>query len=576
MLMPIAALFTVIFLCTFILSLILTRLLIGLADRYDIFDSPETDKARRIHKQPIPRIGGIAIFISTLSVTFIFDQNPERLTLIAFPGFFFLLGLFDDVRPVPAFIRLLLQLSGAIGIVFYFQIYPEQIFLTTKLVIALSPLAGILLGAIIIVGAIQAINWIDGLDGLAGGIMLLGIATLAYYDFLLSNNLERIMYLVLPVLGSILGFLRYNTHPARIFMGDGGSNWLGSIAGMYILLLLTDQNQESFNQDYRFPAIVLIMPIAMPVMDTALVIINRIRKRQSPMKADKTHFHHALLDLGLSQSQAVITILFFAMLLGIAGSIPIAYRSENIPVWWVPYTSIAFMLLVMMGSIRLLPGFFSTVIRLKNRLKTSESNSGLFHRFATEWERINRYTIYLILLTTPFLSGTPDRILGYAALTMLAMIITTGIIRNRPVFIDSVTVALTGAILLIVNNMDPLVVSVLGKAYQLNIFYNSLFIFLFLSSAGYLLLTIKKTDLVITATDFALAAVPITLMLAPEQYKSVFNLGTIYLKSLVLMFGIRVIAREHSQFLYRLRLVSAAALIYIIMVALFDFKVLSS
>ena len=261
--------------------------------------------ARKIHCRPIVRIGGVAICASTCTALLViwslggfggvsFNQASEVWGVLAGGFVFFFIGLADDLFNLPPTARLLMQTSVA-SIVWLVGVRVE--FITIPLVGTTTlSLFSLPITVIWLVGVVNAINWIDGMDGLAAGVT--GIAAAIAGIVCLSTNQPIPALIAAALAGANLGFLRYNFNPAQIFMGDGGSYFIGfTLAGVAIIGLV---------KTAAFTAILLpYLILAVPIFDMLAVIISRLRDRQSPFLADQRHLHHRLLHAGLSTRLAV-------------------------------------------------------------------------------------------------------------------------------------------------------------------------------------------------------------------------------------------------------------------------------
>jgi len=309
--------------CVFGISLISTIFLIPIINKIGIkFNLIDKPNKRKVHKVNIVRIGGLGIIIGYLlgSLSFIFINNYFNFTEINYKIFlllilgslgYFLIGFFDDIYNYSPFKRLILQIILS-SIIFANGLQINTINIgwidTNFDNIILNNLLSYFFVIIWIVGLTNALNWIDGLDGLAAGISTIIILT--FCCFYLSNESWDILFLLLALCGSIIGFLRYNIYPAKILMGDGGSYLLGSNLGIASLLGLTNKEQYFGlinNQNLNILSINLALIIMLiPIADMTFVILNRIKNSRSPFYPDKTHFHHKLLKVGFHPRKSVM------------------------------------------------------------------------------------------------------------------------------------------------------------------------------------------------------------------------------------------------------------------------------
>ena len=271
---------------------------------------------RKVHSGRIPRIGGVAIFIGFLVPVLIWV--PLRADLGAFLAAATLLcvfGVLDDRFNLNYRLKLLGQVLAALVVTVLGGVLIQRVpFLPGG---QLPPLVALPFTVIVLVGITNAVNLSDGLDGLAGGIALLAVSSLLLFAYGAGDT--PVLIELAALLGAIFGFLRFNTFPARLFMGDTGSQFLGF--GVAVLAIVVTQNA-----DYRGSSVVPILLLGLPILDTLTVIVGRLARGQSPFVADRTHLHHRLLDSGLSQYEAVSLIYGAQFLLILA-----AYLLRNSP-----------------------------------------------------------------------------------------------------------------------------------------------------------------------------------------------------------------------------------------------------
>jgi len=306
---------TVAFLLAVLVSALLTPVLRRFALRHRLFDDHVS--TRKVHGRPIPRLGGLAIALAfyvpllallfeTSSVGEIFYARTNLATAFLLGGVgICALGLFDDLRGSGAGLKFIVQF-GIAGALFYAGFRIDVLSLPFVGTIALGPLS-LIVTLVWIVGVINAMNLIDGLDGLAAGVGLFGVAT----TFMLAAMRgDPIMMLFMAALGgALVGFLFYNFNPASIFMGDTGSMFLGYV-------LAVGSVQTSQKSTTAVAILVPILALGVPIADTALAMLRRAIRRRPIFSADRAHIHHKLLDLGLSQRQAVLVLYGVSIVFG--------------------------------------------------------------------------------------------------------------------------------------------------------------------------------------------------------------------------------------------------------------------
>ncbi len=274
----------------------LIPLMVRLADRFQWVDLPNP---RKVHTHPVPRIGGCAMALGAV-VPVILWAKPDNFVkaYLAGAGILVLFGLVDDMKGIGYKAKFAVQLVAASMAVFFGGVRIESLGTLLFSGLQIPDWFSLPLSLVAIVGVTNAINLADGLDGLAGGISFLGFCCIAYLAYLAEDHTA--LLLSLSMAGAIFGFLRFNTHPATLFMGDTGSQLLGFSA--VVLAVKITQGNTPFS-----PILPLII-LGFPVLDTLTVMVERVREGRSPFSPDKNHFHHRLVRFGLYHSEAVFTI----------------------------------------------------------------------------------------------------------------------------------------------------------------------------------------------------------------------------------------------------------------------------
>jgi len=266
-----------------------------MAVKWRIVDQPGL---RKVHAVPIPRIGGVAMMIGVLAAAFIAVplESADRYFLAA-AGVVAAFGGLDDRFDLDYRIKLIGQLLAAVIVVVGGDVQIHSLTLDDR--VMLPEWISIPLTLLFLVGITNAINLADGLDGLAGGTTFLSLCALAMLAY--SGGQVSSSALALTFAGAVLGFLRFNTFPASVFMGDAGSQLLGFAVG--VLSLRATQSGDS-----AVSAATPILLLALPILDTLSVMAQRISEGRSPFSADKNHIHHKLLSFGFDHHEAVMVI----------------------------------------------------------------------------------------------------------------------------------------------------------------------------------------------------------------------------------------------------------------------------
>lgn len=264
---------------------------------------------RHIHTKEMPKLGGLGIFLGFLLGYMLFcKQTPQMISILIGGIIILLTGLFDDLKRLPASVQFVGQIAAAVVVVYYGGIVMQDISaygIYLNFGIFAKPLT-----ILFIVAVMNCMNFIDGLDGLAGGIASIFFITISIiiYNVGIYNGLDASLTLIMA--GATLGFLIHNFYPAKIFLGNSGSMFLGYMISVISLLGFKNVTITSF--------IVPVLILAIPILDTLFAIIRRILKGESPTKGDKQHLHHQLLQRTSSQLKSVLIIYAINILFSIA------------------------------------------------------------------------------------------------------------------------------------------------------------------------------------------------------------------------------------------------------------------
>lgn len=293
----------------FLVAFAATPMVISLAHKVNAIDVPK-DK-RRVHKKPTPLMGGLAIFYGFIvSVLCFATLDRETVGILIGCVIIVTVGIIDDITDMKAIIKLLCQIVAA-AIVVYCGVRIEHFANPFSHwfgppYIVLNFWVSVAITIFWIVGVCNAVNLIDGLDGLAVGVST--IASISMLAMTLITNNLNIAILTAAVAGAGFGFLPYNFNPAKIFMGDTGALFLG-----FILACISVQGFLKLSAIISFAVPILVL--GLPIFDTAFAIIRRLLTGRSPMSPDRGHLHHRLLDMGFSQKQTVAILYTLTMVL---------------------------------------------------------------------------------------------------------------------------------------------------------------------------------------------------------------------------------------------------------------------
>lgn len=331
---------------SFLVSIVSIFFVLIFSRRFGLYDTVDS---RKVHTGNVPRLGGVGIFLGFVAGLLVYSFLSDETTgfrvwgLIVGSALVFAMGVWDDLNPWRARIKLLVQVLAAVTV-----IAAGYVFHTLRIAGLGSPIelgwAGYLVTFCWIIGVTNAVNLIDGIDGLAGSVSAMVALTFAYI-FHVNGNTDALMYCVLLAI-SISGFLVYNLPfpKAKIFMGDGGSQFLGFILAV---LPLIPGRDGYVGVNVLFAAAVLIIPI----FDTIAALWRRTREGRSFLEPDKFHLHHKLMMMGFTAPQSLVILGSFQVLISLL--VLIAQRSRGLTA------------LIALASVYILGILFFTVVHVR-------------------------------------------------------------------------------------------------------------------------------------------------------------------------------------------------------------------
>lgn len=304
-------------------------------------------RARDVHTVPIPRLGGVAMLAGFAAAVLLgrqlpyqgqlFDTSPQLYGVLASAAIITLLGAVDDVRELDWMTKLAGQVIAGAVMAFYGV---QLLSLPIGGVTVLPEPVMVTLTILVVVVSTNAVNFIDGLDGLAAGVVLIAASAFFGWSYLVSSNFDppnvfsMSTFISAALMGCCLGFLPHNFHPARLFMGDAGALLLGLLLAAATISMTgsVDPNSSLASASAAtaifLPLLIPLAIMALPILDIILAIFRRTRAGQLPWKPDRGHLHHRMLDIGHSHTGAVILLYLWAGLVA-AGTVSFAY----LPAW---------------------------------------------------------------------------------------------------------------------------------------------------------------------------------------------------------------------------------------------------
>ncbi len=287
-----------IFLAALVVAMAATPLARRLAVTAGVIATPS---ARRVHRRATPLLGGVAIYLASAVALVLFSDRfyvPQLISIFIGATFMSFLGFWDDQRDLPP----LVKLAG--------QVVAAGMLMLTGIQVQIFPIAALNLGVTLVwvVGVVNALNFVDNMDGLSGGIA--AIASAFFLLLAVQSGQFLVGSMAAALLGACLGFLYYNFNPASIFMGDSGSLFLGYVLAATALKL-------KFDRPDNLGWIVPVLILGVPIFDTTLVVLSRLRRGTSPLQGGKDHTSHRLVRLGWTDREAVMALYLVCGALGL-------------------------------------------------------------------------------------------------------------------------------------------------------------------------------------------------------------------------------------------------------------------
>jgi UDP-GlcNAc:undecaprenyl-phosphate/decaprenyl-phosphate GlcNAc-1-phosphate transferase len=505
------------------------------AERFQVMDLPGE---RKVHEHPVPRVGGLAFAVGACaSIAWWGTSDATTFSVLLGCLIIVAFGVWDDRVDLGYRMKLVGQLLAALAVVLLGDIrFTTLPFLPE---IEAPAWAGMLVTVVFLIGVSNAVNLTDGLDGLAGGLSFLTLSGIAYLAYLSSDS--TVLILTVPFLGALLGFLRYNTYPARIFMGDGGSQLLGFMMGV-LAVLLTDSSRGPFS-----PSLALFL-LGLPFLDTLGVTGQRVAEGRSPFIGDRAHIHHKLLRVGLTHYEAVTMIyLIQATMLGVA--YVLRWQSDQLilPLYLALAISVL-MLFIAAGR-----GLLSAPV---SREGPFISNAAITRLVSGPWLtdlpiQFLAIAVPLFLVALVFLPSNVPNDVGYVSIALFGIVLVGLSCSSRvaPYFVRGGLYVGTTFLLYVCDGSRPGTVSAVAMAH--NVFFVIVAVMVLLS-----LRFNQESRFQTTPLDYLMVFMAVTFPLLPEVSADISHLGVFAAKLMVLFFSFELLLHAFSSHVRQLGLVS--------------------
>lgn len=551
---------------SFLITIVSTPYLISYLIKKDIVDRPNGEE-RHIHTEPIPRMGGIIIFAVVLIITFAFYQDIfSKKYFIAGAILAFTLGLVDDIRGLSWQIKFVVQSFIAVLLIKFLEV--NKFYIIKYIGITLPPILDYVVLFILIVGLLNSFNLMDGLDGLVSGYTLI----IASMCFMLSTGSPFTfrLYLSSAIIGTTLGFLKFNANPARIFLGDSGSLTLGYFISALVIIISGEVSAStseitqgmSRSIDLGF----IIIALAVPIADTIRVMLVRIHQRKNPFLADSNHLHHILYSQKLRHKTVVMLIHLFSIMFVL---LAIYYAKVS--------KTTAFIIFILM-----LTAFFSVkqivefIIRKENLL----SYGKLYKKIPTLFPKIYKNILLplialMLLILFVFLVFTEinrsQKLYAYFLLFLIPSLLYSGTNLRKKNYYAELLVLVNIIVFFIITGFNGFFYKLYPVPIIAQININQIFI---ITLAGMIIFFVLFKERIanirqqfLTGTDLTIAVLILFIYLAvqiinlPESYKVSDTLLRSFLVFLFYKIVIATMPRFHFSLYYSSFVISVIAIL---------------
>jgi UDP-GlcNAc:undecaprenyl-phosphate/decaprenyl-phosphate GlcNAc-1-phosphate transferase len=538
-----------IFLVALFISLVMIPPLSNLAIRFGGIDIPDV---RKVHTSEIPRLGGIAIFCAFIfAVIFISNIDNQAKGFLAGSIVIFLTGVADDLTKLSPRDKFIGEfMAVVIGVVMGGIALPSVGDLICCGELRLGVFA-VPFTVFAVVGVINAINLIDGLDGLAGGIS--AIACIAFGILSYKTGNIHLLSLSIALLGAIVGFLFYNTYPAKIFMGDSGSLFIGYCLGFFSIMLVIESKRQ-------ISPVTPLVILGVPIIDTLFVMVNRLKRGDKLHYPDKTHIHHRLMGLGIGHKFTVILVYGLTYLL--TAFALVGYRLRD-------FQLAAVLLLVAIIFYSVV--HFLTKMHEKGNIQLVRSNQSLretrTYRKLVELSRylkiLLKYLLIFILILPLFISDIASRevVVFSAALLILSLAFFFSI-RERVNLFFQVILYLSGAFIIYLLENFGRATTIFGC--PLLMISNGLFCTLFLIEGVKIFLRRHSGRMINSPLEYLILLIVISMPLLPVELTQKHHLMTVAAKSVILFVAYKLILMRQARRNRKIILATSIALMVII------------
>ena len=507
-----------------VISMVIIPFMIRIAPYIGMVDMPDQ---RKVHAQPVPRVGGIGIVIGSLLAIIIWlPLDDLNISYIVASLILFLFGALDDSFELGHYVKFIGQFIS-VGIVIHFgDVWIQNIPFWDE---SLSPLIGKPFTFFAIVGMINAINHSDGLDGLAGGESLLSLCCIAYLAYIVEGI--NLTIFSLAVIGGVLGFIRFNNHPARIFMGDSGSQFLGfSLAVLTILL----SQQVHMSISMALPLLIL----GLPVIDIIAVFILRAYNGMNLFRASKNHIHHRLLELNFDHYQSVIVI-YSVQALFVISAVLFRYEADLfIVLAYISAITLIFTLLVVAEN----TGWKNNADTHDSKLTAKINGLRNSRIFSDGFILFLKYSIPLYFVTASLYLS--DITVDFAIESVVIILLLTfgWILKNKSISVYFQRAGVYALVVVIIYLTEQQSLTNEGLGYYIDIFY-----FPILAVVAFVVARYARTvNFVITPFDYLMGILVLVAAIVQQNAIDDSVIASVTVKSVIMFYACEILINNEK------------------------------
>jgi len=526
-----------------VISMAIIPVMVRMAPVLGMIDKPDP---RKVHAVPIPRVGGVGIVIgAVLPVMLLLPLDPSLLSYMF--GALVLLGFgaWDDSHELGHYVKFIGQFIAVLAVVYYGDVYVTHLPLMEGEPIPET--VGRIFTVIAMVGMINAINHSDGLDGLAGGESLMSLVCIAWLSWQAGGTTTTIV--ALSTIGGLFGFLRFNTHPARIFMGDGGSQFLGFTLA-YLAVVLTQEVNPAMS-----PASALLI-LGLPIADILAVFAQRIYKKMNWFRASRNHIHHRLLDLGFHHHESVV-IVYSVQALLVMCAVTMPYEADLLLIGiYLGVVAVLFIALYMVEShgwhVR---GKYDEAVLDEMIEATVRSKWFLYISYGIVFYGVSAFLLAGALVATAI---PVDFTIAAAALFVLLLLRLVAGYSGRFIPLRLLLYMTVIFVVYLLNTYQP--AYLLGADVVTYVFFG-----MFVVAIGLSIRFMHEGDFNVTPTDFLVVLALLLLIVLTGTHLVDSGITAIALKSIILFYGVELVLNRMKS---RWNMVTVSALLSLLVISI--------